>query len=318
MSSTPLPILVESVTKRFGDFTAVDEVSFEVPAGRIFGILGPNGAGKTTTIRMIMNITIPDSGRVLILGRPSTEGASRRIGYLPEERGLYRRMKVLEHIVFLGEIRGIPAAESKKRAAEWLERVQLEKWADKRVEELSKGMQQKIQFIGCAIHDPDILILDEPFSGLDPVNALALKDLFLEFRQRGKTVVLCTHVMEQAEKLCDEVTVINRAKVVLRGPLDEVKRRYSGNRLILRGNGPEDALRALAGVRGLERHDGQVRVELDPELNRGDFLREATRVWSIESAMPHEASLDEIFIRVVGESIEAVEAAAKMKEEAAV
>ncbi|HEY0788856.1 MAG TPA: ATP-binding cassette domain-containing protein, partial [Thermoanaerobaculia bacterium] len=159
MTEDPNPIQVESVTKRFGDFTAVDSVSFTVPRGEIFGILGPNGAGKTTTIRMIMNITIPDSGRVLILGRPSTDGASRNVGYLPEERGLYRRMKVLEHIVFLGEIRGVEKKEAKRRAGEWLERVKLTKWADKRVEELSKGMQQKIQFIGCAIHDPDVLIL---------------------------------------------------------------------------------------------------------------------------------------------------------------
>ncbi len=247
MSSEPIPIQVESVTKRFGDFTAVDSVSFTVPRGEIFGLLGPNGAGKTTTIRMIMNITIPDSGRVLILGRPSTDGASRKVGYLPEERGLYRKMKVLEHLVFLGEIRGIEQKEAKRRAAEWLERVKLEKWADKKVEELSKGMQQKIQFIGCAIHDPDVLILDEPFSGLDPVNALALKDLFLEFRERGKTIVFCTHVMEQAEKLCDEIVLINRAKVVLEGRLGEIKRRYSGNRLILRGEGSAAALRGAPG-----------------------------------------------------------------------
>jgi ABC-2 type transport system ATP-binding protein len=300
---------VDSVTKRFGDFTAVDAVSFQVPRGEIFGILGPNGAGKTTTIRMIMNITIPDSGRVMILGRPSTDGASRKIGYLPEERGLYRRMKVLDHIVFLGEIRGIEAKEAKKRAAEWLERVKLEKWADKRVEELSKGMQQKIQFIGCAIHDPDVLILDEPFSGLDPVNARALKDLFLEFRDRGKTVVLCTHVMEQAEKLCDEIVLINRSKVVLSGRLSEVKRRYSGNRLMIRGEGSADALRAIPGVRGIESRDGALSVDLEPSHARGEFFREASRVYSIDSATPHETSLDEIFIRVVGESIGEVEAA---------
>jgi ABC-2 type transport system ATP-binding protein len=300
---------VESVTKRFGDFTAVDSVSFTVPRGEIFGILGPNGAGKTTTIRMIMNITIPDSGRVLILGRPSTDGASRRVGYLPEERGLYRRMKVLEHIVFLAEIRGVERKEAKRRAGEWLERVKLTKWGNKRVEELSKGMQQKIQFIGCAIHDPDVLILDEPFSGLDPVNSRALKDLFLDFRERGKTVVLCTHVMEQAEKLCDEIVLINRARVVLEGRLSDVKKRYSGNRLMLRGEGSAETLRSLSGVHGIDAQDGVLSVELEPALPRSEFLREASRVFAIESATPHEASLDEIFIRVVGESVGDVEAA---------
>jgi ABC-2 type transport system ATP-binding protein len=309
LSAEPIPIQVESVTKRFGDFTAVDSISFTVPRGEIFGILGPNGAGKTTTIRMIMNITIPDSGRVLILGRPSTDGASRQIGYLPEERGLYRRMKVLEHIIFLAEIRGIEASVAKKRAAEWLERVKLEKWADKKVEELSKGMQQKIQFIGCAIHDPDVLILDEPFSGLDPVNALALKELFLEFRNRGKTVVLCTHVMEQAEKLCDEIVLINRSKVVLNGRLSDVKRRYSGNRLVIRGAGNVDELRGIRGVRSIEAGDGSVSVDLEPSVARSEFLREAAQRYALESAMPHESSLDEIFIKVVGESVGAVEAA---------
>ncbi len=309
MSSEPIPIQVESVTKRFGDFTAVDSVSFTVPRGEIFGILGPNGAGKTTTIRMIMNITIPDSGRVLILGRPSTDGASRSVGYLPEERGLYRRMKVLEHIVFLAEIRGVERKEAKRRSEEWLERVKLTKWGNKRVEELSKGMQQKIQFIGCAIHDPDVLILDEPFSGLDPVNSHALKELFLEFRERGKTVVLCTHVMEQAEKLCDEIVLINRARVVLEGRLSDVKKRYSGNRLMLRGEGSAETLRRLPGVHGIDETDGVLSVELEPTLPRSEFLREASRVFAIESAAPHEASLDEIFIRVVGESVGDVEAA---------
>ncbi len=303
------PIQVESVTKRFGDFTAVDSVSFSVPRGEIFGVLGPNGAGKTTTIRMIMNITAPDSGRVLILGRPSTDGSSRNVGYLPEERGLYRRMKVREHIVFLAEIRGVEGKEAKRRAAEWLERVNLTKWGDKKVEELSKGMQQKIQFIGCAIHDPDVLILDEPFSGLDPVNAHALKDLFLEFRGRGKTVVLCTHVMEQAEKLCDEIVLINRSRVVLEGRLADIKKRFSGNRLIIRGEGSPESLRPLPGVKGIEAQDGALSIELDPTLPRSEFLREASRVYAIDSATPHQASLDEIFIRVVGESIGEVEAA---------
>ena len=309
MSTTPPAIAVESVTKRYGDFTAVDSISFNVPPGTIFGVLGPNGAGKTTTIRMIMNITIPDEGKITILGRPSTDAAARAIGYLPEERGLYRKMKVLEHIVFLGEIRGLDRKKAKKLGAEWLERVGLTQWADKKVEELSKGMQQKVQFIGTVIHEPEILILDEPFSGLDPVNARALKDLFLEMRDQGRTLVLCTHVMEQAEKLCDEIALINLSKLVLQGTVGNIKRQFSGNRLILRGTGEDAAIRGLPGVLSVARKDGALEVEIDPALSRGDFIREAARAWSLDSAMPHEVSLDEIFVNVVGRSVGDVEAA---------
>ncbi len=296
----PEPIRVRNVVKRFGDHLAVDDVSFSVGRGVMFGLLGPNGAGKTTTIRMIMNIIMPDSGVVEILGRPASEGASRQIGYLPEERGLYRKMKVLDHLIFLGEIRGLDRREAKKRAGEWLERLELQSWGKKKVEDLSKGMQQKIQFVGCVIHDPEILILDEPFSGLDPVNTRALKDLFVEFRERGRTVVFSTHVMEQAEKLCDEIALINRARLVLHGTMGEVKKQYSGNRLILRGEGPPDALRAIAGVRDVVVSDGGAEVALEPSTSPADFLREATSLWRVESAIPHEASLDEIFIKVVG------------------
>ena len=294
-----LPIQVEKITKRYGNFTAVDQISFEVGEGKIFGLLGPNGAGKTTTIRMIMNITIPDEGSIRILGRPSTEGVARLIGYLPEERGLYRKMKVLEHTVFLGEIRGLTRKLSRQRSIEWIDRLGLSEWKNKKVEELSKGMQQKIQFIGAVIHEPPILILDEPFSGLDPVNARLLKDLFLEYRGQGKTMVLSTHVMEQAEKLCDEIALINSSKVVLRGSIREVKRRFSGNRLIVRGHGESNALRQLAGVREITQANGGFEVELDPSLPSGHFLRQAAGLYDFESVMPHEASLDEVFVKVV-------------------
>jgi ABC-2 type transport system ATP-binding protein len=295
-----LPIQVEHVTKRYGNFTAVGDLSFSVGEGKIFGLLGPNGAGKTTTIRMIMNITAPDEGRILILGRPSTDGVARLVGYLPEERGLYRKMKVIDHTVFLGEIRGLDAASSKKRSAEWLDRLGLGEWKTKKVEELSKGMQQKIQFIGAVIHEPPILILDEPFSGLDPVNARVLKDLFLEYRSQGKTLVLSTHVMEQAERLCDEIGLINKSKLVLRGTVAEVKRKYSGNRLIIRGRGEMSALRELGGVRNLTTKDGIMEVDLDPGLQPGAFLRQAAAICDIDSAVPHESSLDEVFVKVVG------------------
>jgi ABC-2 type transport system ATP-binding protein len=293
------PIEVNNVTKRYGDFTAVDGVSFSVDPGTIFGLLGPNGAGKTTTIRMIMNITVPDSGSITVLGKPSTEGGGKLIGYLPEERGLYRKMKVIDHLVFLGEIRGLPVAEAKKRSGEWLERLSLVDWRNRKVEELSKGMQQKLQFIGCVIHEPKVLILDEPFSGLDPVNARVFKDLFVEMRQQGKTVVLSTHVMEQAEKLCDEIALINRSRLVLEGPIAQIKKQYSGNRMVLQGSGDSSRLGDIGGVRAVHHRDGQVEVELDQEMERGQFLRSASQIFDIDSVVPHEASLDEIFVQVV-------------------
>lgn len=298
------PIEVRNVSKRYDQFIAVNDISFSVRRGTVFGLLGPNGAGKTTTIRMIMNIIVPDSGTIAILGKPSTDAASRVVGYLPEERGLYRKMKVLDHLIFLGEIRGLPVKVARKRSEEWLERLALTQWSGKKVEELSKGMQQKLQFIGCVIHEPEVLILDEPFSGLDPVNARTFKDLFMEMKQKGKTLVLSTHVMEQAEKLCDEIGLINRSRMVLRGSLAEVKSRYSGNRLLIQGKGDTRRLEAISGVLAVHGMDGNLEVELAPDFARSEFLRAATAEFDIESVVPHEASLDEIFVEVVGGPVE--------------
>ena len=293
------PIQVQGVTKRYGDFTAVDDITFSVPKGTIFGLLGPNGAGKTTTIRMIMNITVPDSGAITVLGRPSTEAGGAYIGYLPEERGLYQKMKVIDHLVFLGEIRGLSVSESKKRTSEWLDRLGLGEWRQKKVEELSKGMQQKLQFIGCVVHEPQVLILDEPFSGLDPVNARTFKELFLEMRAQGTTLVLSTHVMEQAERLCDEIALINHARIVLQGSISEVKRKYSENRLVLQISGDPSALSALEGVLSVAANGGGAEVELERGYEPARFLRSASQLLDIQSVVPHETSLDEIFVRVV-------------------
>lgn len=294
------PIAVEGIVKRYGDFTAVDHISFIVPKGTIFGLLGPNGAGKTTTLRMIMNIIAPDEGTISVYGKPSAEAAARSIGYLPEERGLYRKMKVLDHLVFLGEIRGLKAPVAKERSESWLKRLDLDSWKLKKVEELSKGMQQKIQFIGCVIHEPEILILDEPFSGLDPVNARTLKDLLMEFRDQGRTAILSTHVMEQAEKLCDHIALLNRSRVVLDGPMSEIKRQHSGNKFLLRGNGDPARLEAIEGVERITSRDGNIEVDLAATMPRSTFLRLATAQFQVESAVAHEASLDEIFVKVVG------------------
>jgi ABC-2 type transport system ATP-binding protein len=293
------PIEVRGVTKRYGDFVAVDDISFAVSPGTIFGLLGPNGAGKTTTIRMIMNITIPDSGSIHLMGEPSTEEASRRIGYLPEERGLYKKMKVIDQLIFLGEIRGLTEAEARKRATAWLERMGAGSWQQKKIEELSKGMQQKIQFIGCVLHEPQIIILDEPFSGLDPVNARVLRDEVLRFKTEGKTVIFSTHVMEQAEKMCDEIALINRSRLVLNGSVRDVIRQHSGNRMIVHSSNLE-ALRAVEGVRDVVQKNGLAEVELDAATSAAEFLRRATQTCDIDSAVSHELSLDEIFVNVVG------------------
>jgi ABC-2 type transport system ATP-binding protein len=305
VSDETAAIQIDRVTKQYGSFTAVGDISLAIRRGSLFGLLGPNGAGKTTTIRMIMNITAPDSGSIRIFGREASDKTSRGIGYLPEERGLYRKMKVLEHIVFLGEIRGLRARAAKKTAEEWMEKLSILEWKDRKVEELSKGMQQKIQFIGCVIHDPEVLILDEPFSGLDPVNARVLKETLLEFREQGKTIVLSTHVMEHAEKLCDEIALIDRSKIVLEGSIGELKRQHSLNRLMIRGSGEHAAFRDLTGVRSVVTRDGVIEIDLDPATTTAAFLREATGSrFEFESVVPHEISLDDIFVKVVGHPVD--------------
>src|ERR1700758_4748246 len=201
-------IELRGISKSFGKFKAVDSLSLGVRRGVIFGLLGPNGAGKTTTIRMIMNITAPDSGSIAILGKPLDRKTQNQIGYLPEERGLYRRMKVIDHLYFLAAIKEVSRETARKRIDGWLDKLELRPWLNKKVEALSKGMQQKVQFIATIVHDPDILILDEPFSGLDPINTALMKEYFQEFRDKGKTIIFSTHVLEQAEKLCDQICLL--------------------------------------------------------------------------------------------------------------
>ena len=219
-------IKLTGVVKRFGKFTAVDGLDLEVPAGVTFGLLGPNGAGKTTTIRMIMNITKADEGEIRVLGEPMSESLQERIGYLPEERGLYRKMKVIDQILFFASIKGVDRKTAMERLERWIDSMDLRPWLQKKTEELSKGMQQKVQFLGTIVHDPPVLILDEPFSGLDPLNVVLLKDFLTEFKRQGKTVVFSTHVMEQAERLCDRIALIYRGKKLLDGTVREIKHAY--------------------------------------------------------------------------------------------
>ena len=217
-------VLVDRVTKRFAGHTAVHELSLEVPRGGIFGLLGPNGAGKTTTIRMMLHVITPDEGTITLLGGGGTgRDLAHRVGYLPEERGLYKKMRVLDHLIFLAEIRSLSRAEARKRSLRWLDRLGLHDWTNHRVEDLSKGMQQKVQFIGALLHEPELVILDEPFSGLDPVNSQVMKDVVVEIARSGRTVLFSTHIMEQAEKMCDRVAIIARGQKILDGSLTEIK-----------------------------------------------------------------------------------------------
>ena len=235
-------VRVEGVTKKFAEHTAVDAISFTVPRGVVYGILGPNGAGKSTTLRMINDIIAPDAGTIRILdGLAPGAQAAPHIGYLPEERGLYPKMRVIDMLAFMGELRGLSSREAKARAGRWLGRLHLDDWARQKVQDLSKGMQQKVQFAACAIHEPELLILDEPWSGLDPINAEVLRDVVEEQKKAGRTILFSTHGMEQAEKICDELCIIARGKIILEGALADIKRKAQKDGLVAVGFASEDA-----------------------------------------------------------------------------
>jgi ABC-2 type transport system ATP-binding protein len=290
---------LRDVRKSYGSFVAVDSVSLTVPPGILFGLLGPNGAGKTSTIRMIMDITAPDSGEVLFFGRPRQPGDLRRIGYLPEERGLYRKMTVLDHLIFLGEIRGLKRRELIPKIERWLERVELSKWTKSKIEELSKGMQQKVQLIGTLLHEPDILILDEPFSGLDPLNQGLFKDLLIEYRAQGRCVVLSTHGMELAERMCDEIALISQGRVILSGELKAIKRRLGGNGFRLIAEGDLDRIPEVPGVEQSLVQNGVVKLLLSPQAEGHDVLRELVSFLRVHEFRSEEPELEQIFLKAV-------------------
>jgi ABC-2 type transport system ATP-binding protein len=262
-------IQVENLTKRYGDFTAVDRLSFEVGQGEIFGLLGPNGAGKTTTIRVIMDILSPDAGRVTVLGQPPGQ-AKGKVGYLPEERGLYRKLKVLDTLVYLAELKGVPRSTARERATHLLERIQLEEWATRKVKDLSQGMQQRLQLAASLVHDPEVLFLDEPFQGLDPVNVERVKAFITELHQEGKTIVLSSHQMNLVEVLCDRIILINQGQAVLYGHLAQIKRTYAPNSIRVRA---PDLPPDLPGVLTVEPDDGAFNLGLAEEAAPQDVLR---------------------------------------------
>ncbi len=290
---------IRNVNKTFGDVRAVQNLQLEVEEGQIYGLLGPNGAGKTTTIRMIMNIILPDTGEIRIFGQPVTLELLRSVGYLPEERGLYRKMKVKEVIRFFAELKGMDRSQIEKEMKHWLERLDLLEWQEEKVEELSRGMQQKVQFILTVIHRPRLLILDEPFTGLDPVNTDLLKDILLEMNRQGATIILSTHLMEQVEKMCDAICLINRGRAVLQGPLAEIKQRYGKNHVLLEYDGDAEFLDGHPLVEKVSDFGRYMEIYLKDEADPQTFLRELTSQVEIFRFELAEPSLHEIFVDTV-------------------
>jgi ABC-2 type transport system ATP-binding protein len=304
MGNDSATVVIDHITKSFGEFTAVNDLSLEVHAGRIFGLIGPNGAGKTTTIRMIVNITAPDTGRISLFGQQVTPELQDRIGYLPEERGLYKKMKVGDQLRFFAELKSIETKEAEKRADRWLERLKLTEWKNKKASDLSKGMQQKIQFITSVIHEPDLLILDEPFSGLDPVNVDLLKEIVLDLKAAGKTIIFSTHQMEVAEKICDDICLINRSRKVLEGSIREVKSRFGRNAVGLRLTGGDEVLADSSLVSTVARHNDHVEALLAEGASAQQLLaRLVSGGASIEKFEMIEPSLHDIFIQKVTETV---------------
>ena len=296
---------IEGVTKRFGDFTAVNNVSFTAQPGRILGLLGPNGAGKTTCIRMVAYITIPDEGRVLFGDAVVSPQSQERMGYLPEERGLYKKMKVGEQLMYFAELKGMDRKEAREKIKYWLGRVGALEWVSMKTNELSKGMQQKIQFVTSILHEPELLILDEPFSGLDPINAELLQDVIMELKDDGRTILFASHRMEQVEQLCDDICLISRGEIVVNGALNEVKRRYGKNTILMDFSG-DDAFLDQLEAKGLARIG--TRSTRHAEIN---LLNDTKPKAVLEIAMPQvqditrfelvEPPMREIFVRAVTE-----------------
>jgi ABC-2 type transport system ATP-binding protein len=300
-----MPIVeLQKIRKVYDTKVAVDGLSLSIEPGTMFGLLGPNGSGKTSSIRMMIGITVPDSGTVRLFDKPFDRESLKRVGYLPEERGLYKKMNVMEQLVFLGELHGMDANTASRRAHEWCERMQITEAIERKTEELSKGMQQKIQFISTLLHEPDLIIMDEPFSGLDPVNASLLMDTLLDLRKQGRAILFSTHRMDQVEKLCDAIALISNGRLVLSGGMREIKSRYPRNRVVMAFEGDDNFLRH-SSVESYKDYSGYVEIKLRPIS--GDIpdaqpllveaVSRGTRIFRFEVMEP---TLEEIFIDIVG------------------
>ena len=300
-----MPVVeLAGVTKAYESKIAVRDLSLSIEAGQMFGLLGPNGAGKTSSIRMMMGITMPDSGTVKLFERPFERSSLERVGYLPEERGLYKKMKVLEQLVFFGQLHGLSTGDAEKRAKAWAKRLEIDEALPKKTEELSKGMQQKIQFIGSLLHDPGLIVMDEPFSGLAPVHAKLLAQTLLELKDEGRAIVFSTHRMDQVEKLCDSICLINKGQAVLAGRVREIKSRYERNHVIVEFEGSDQFL-SSPEIAEAQNFSGHAEIKLKPHGDAQKLLREASanaKVYRFEMVEP---SLEEIFIETVGGSVDA-------------
>jgi ABC-2 type transport system ATP-binding protein len=295
-----MPVVeLEAVTKAYESKVAVSELSLKVEAGQMFGLLGPNGAGKTSTIRMMMGITIPDSGRIRLFDKPFERKSLERVGYLPEERGLYKKMKVVEQLVFFGRLHGLEAGEARRRAKAWAERMEIADALDKKTEELSKGMQQKIQFIASLLHDPGLIVMDEPFSGLDPVNAVLVEKTLLELKAEGRAIIFSTHRMDQVEKLCDSICLVDHGRAVLAGRVREIKSRYERNRVVVEFEGSAEFLKSEE-IAEAKNFSGHAEIKLKEHGDAQKLLHAAAAGAMIYRFELVEPSLEEIFIQTVG------------------
>jgi len=295
-----MPVVeLAGVTKAYDTKIAVNNLSLTIEAGQMFGLLGPNGAGKTSSIRMMMGITIPDSGKVMLFDKPFERASLERVGYLPEERGLYKKMKVIDQLVFFGCLHGLSADDARKRATLWAERMEIADALQKKTEELSKGMQQKIQFISCLLHEPGLIVMDEPFSGLDPVNAVLVERTLLELKDEGNAVLFSTHRMDQVEKLCESICLINNGQAVLAGKVRDIKSRYERNHVIVEFDG-SPAFLASEEVAEAKNFSGHAEIKLKPHGDAQKLLHAAASMATIYRFELLEPSLEEIFIQTVG------------------
>jgi ABC-2 type transport system ATP-binding protein len=296
-----MPVLqLENISKSYAEIEAVQGISFSVEPGRLYGVLGPNGAGKTTTLRMIMNILMPDSGQIILFGQKMDEELKNKIGYLPEERGLYVKMKVIEMLVFLGKLHNLTTVEAVKQADKWLEKLELFDWRNNKIEELSKGMQQKIQFIGTVLHDPDLIILDEPFSGLDPINVQLVKNIMLELKSMNKAIMFSTHMLDAAEKICDDILLINEGKKVIDGHLPDIKSQYGKNAIQIEYSGDADFIKSQPVIEKFNNYGNYVEISLQKDASASKLLKLLVEKLEISRFECTTSSLNEIFIETVG------------------
>jgi ABC-2 type transport system ATP-binding protein len=306
MTLIPEPSIleIEGITKRFQNVVAVHGLSLAVPRGAIYGIIGPNGAGKTTSIRMILNILAPDSGTISLHFRRPSPAPNDLIGFLPEERGLYRRMTVEDVLVYMAEIKSVPSRQSRPKIDAWLSRLGLSEWKKRKVQELSKGMQQKVQFISTILHEPELVILDEPFAGLDPVNQEVLKDIVLELKAKGATILFSTHVMEQAEKICDHLCMIDHGEKVLDGPLAEVKSKFGADTLVIEGDLAAAALASLPGVTAIRSERHRHELTLATGTDHQDLMSQILALGHVDGMQRLQPSLHSIFLAMAGAGAE--------------